>query len=71
MRGTFAKWLPMMLLVPALGFWAYSLVDFSRTPDHEIRTFSHDTWLVIMTFGSVVGCLAWWANGRPQHPARR
>jgi hypothetical protein len=70
MPNTMAQWLPIVVLIPALAFWAYSLVDFSRTPDIGIRTFARDTWLVILTFGSVVGCAAWWLNGRPQHPQR-
>lgn len=60
-----AIWTPMLVLIPTLTFWAYSLIDFSRTPEHEMRTFPRDTWLVIITFGSVLGCIAWWRVGRP------
>lgn len=69
--NTVASWLPLVVLVPALAFWAVSLVDFSRTPDREIRRFLPAMWAVILTFGSVVGCALWWMTGRPQHPGRR
>lgn len=63
-----AAWLPLVVLVPVMVFWAYSLLDFSRTPEREIRTFPRDVWLAVMTFGSVLGCAAWWLAGRPHRP---
>lgn len=60
-----ATWTSMLMLIPILAFWAYLLIDFSRTPEREVRTFPRDTWLAIITFGSVLGCIAWWLVGRP------
>lgn len=60
-----ARWAPLVGLIGALAFWAYSLADFARAPEREMRTFPRSAWLVIMTFGSVVGCLVWWLTGRP------
>jgi hypothetical protein len=68
---TQARWLPILMFIAVLGFWAYSLVDFSRTPEREIRMFTRDTWLLVITFGSVIGCIAWWTTGRPQQVRRR
>lgn len=53
------------MLVLAVAFWVFTLVDFSATPARDVRTFPRNTWLVIITFGSVVGCMAWWLVGRP------
>lgn len=61
-------WLPLLILVPCLGVWGYSLVDFSRTDERDMRTFSRDVWLVILVLGSVVGGIAWLMGGRPQAP---
>lgn len=64
-------WLPWLVLVPCLAIWGYSLVDFSRTDERDIRTFSRDVWLVFLVFGSVVGGVAWFVAGRPRPPGVR
>jgi hypothetical protein len=64
-------WLPLLVLVAALVFWGYCLLDFTQTDEREIRTFSKSIWLVILVFGSVLGGLLWLSVGRPQHPERR
>lgn len=56
------------MLIFAVVFWAFTLIDFSATPAREIRTFPRNAWLVIITFGSVPGCIAWWLFGRPLRP---
>lgn len=56
------------MLIFAVAFWAFTLIDFSATPAREIRTFPRNAWLVIITFGSVPGCIAWWLFGRPLRP---
>ena len=63
--GQAAVWTPVVMLIPVLAFWAFTLIDFSGTPERGIRTFPRNTWLLIITLGSVVGCLAWWLVGRP------
>lgn len=63
--------LPWLVLVPCLAIWAYSLVDFSRTDERDMRTFSREAWLVFLVLGSVVGGLAWLVAGRPRPPGVR
>jgi hypothetical protein len=60
--------IPLAVLVAALSFWAYALIDFTRTGEEEIRTFSRPVWLVILVFGSCFGALGWMIAGRPQRP---
>jgi hypothetical protein len=69
--GTTTIWLPIVVLVPALIFWGYCLLDFSRTDELEMRAFSKHVWLVILIFGSVIGGILWCSVGRPQGPASR
>jgi hypothetical protein len=59
-------WFPWIVLVPAVGVWAYGLLDFMRTDEQEIRTFSRPVWLVILVFGSALGTIAWMVAGRPK-----
>ena len=61
-------WVPIIVIALALGFWAYCIVDFMQTPTGKIRSLSQPVWLFILVFGSVVGGLAWWSLGRPNHP---
>ena len=64
-------WLPILVLIAALVFWGYCLLDFMQTDELEIRTLSKPAWLVILTFGSVVGGMLWLSMGRPQDRKRR
>ena len=64
MDATPTIWLPILVSVVALVFWAYCLFDFTQTDEREIRTFTKPVWIVI--FGSVVGGLLWLSVGRPQ-----
>jgi hypothetical protein len=66
--GHAAVWTPIAMLIVAVVFWAFTLIDFSATPDRDVRTFPRNAWLVIITFGSVLGCIAWWLVGRPSRP---
>jgi len=59
------SWLATLVVLAALAFWVYALVDFSRTPERDIATFSRSFWLVLLVLGSVVGAVAWFAVGRP------
>jgi MFS superfamily sulfate permease-like transporter len=71
MNATATVWLPILVLVAALIFWGYCLLDFMQTDEREIRTLSRPVWLVILIFGSVVGGLLWLSTGRPQDRRRR
>lgn len=59
------SWLPTLVVLAALAFWVYALVDFSRTPERDVATFPRPVWLVLLVLGSVVGAVAWFAVGRP------
>ena len=62
---------PILVVLAALAFWAYCLVDFSRTPERDVRTFSRPVWMALLIVGSVVGGVAWFTLGRPQRGTRR
>lgn len=68
MEGPSGVWEPLLVGVAASGFWVYCLVDFSRTDERDMRTFSRPVWLVLLVFGSVVGGLMWLFAGRPEPP---
>lgn len=59
------SWVPTLVVLAALAFWVYALVDFSRTPERDAGTFPRSVWLVLLVPGSVVGAVAWFAVGRP------
>lgn len=64
-----SQWAPLLILIPVLGFTAYCMAELVHTPDSDLRTFSRTTWAAILTFGSVVGTLVWFALGRsPRRP---
>ncbi len=66
-----SSWVPTLVVLVALAFWAYCLVDFSRTPERDVRTFTRPVWTVLLILGSVVGGIAWFTLGRPQRGPRR
>jgi hypothetical protein len=41
-------WLPLLVLVPCLCIWVYSVVDFSSTEERDMRTFPRDVWIVLL-----------------------
>lgn len=71
MNNVVVFWFPWIVLVLALALWAYGLLDFLKTDERDIRTFSRPVWLVILVFGSVFGVATWTIAGRPQRPADR
>lgn len=70
-NGSATVWLQLLVTVAALAFWIYCLIDFSRTDERELRTFTKPVWLVILVLGSVAGGLAWLLVGRPERPLPR
>jgi hypothetical protein len=64
---------PEALLLPValLAFYAYCLVDFTRTPEWQIRTFDKRVWVVLLVFTNVFGGVMWLCVGRPNAPRRR
>jgi hypothetical protein len=66
MPSVLTNLLQAAVLAAALAFWAFTLVDLMRSDARNVRGFRREVWLVLVIFGSVVGCLAWWAAGRPR-----
>ena len=65
-NGAVLAVLPTLALTLALPCSAAALVDIARTDEGRIRRLNRPTWLAIVVFGSVIGCLAWLATGRPR-----
>jgi len=63
--------LTIAILLVVLAFWAYCLYDFTRADKTRVRTFSTQTWILLLVFTSLLGSLLWWFNGRPQPPPAR
>lgn len=64
-------WVTTVVVLAAVAFWAWCLVDFTRTPERDVRTFPRPVWMVLLVLGSVVGAVLWAAVGRPQGRGRR
>ena len=61
-----------LVVLAAIGFWGYCLVDLTRTDELEMRLFSKPVWVVLLVFTSLLGSLLWLFAGRPpQRPSRR
>ncbi len=69
--GTSASTVTLVVVLAALGFWAYCLYDFSRTDERDIRGFTRPVWILLLVFTNVFGALLWLFYGRPQQPSRR
>jgi Phospholipase_D-nuclease N-terminal len=52
----------------AIVVWCYAVYDFSKTDEADIQTFDRTVWLVLLTFGSVLGALLWLLRGRSRTP---
>jgi hypothetical protein len=61
--------LPYALLLLAVAFWGYCLVDYTRTDPRDMRTLDPTVWLFVLVLGSVAGGVVWMVHGRPQRPA--
>jgi hypothetical protein len=60
-----------LVVLAAIGFWGYCLVDLTRTDELEMRLFSKPVWVVLLVFTSLLGSLLWFFGGRPQRPSHR
>ena len=60
-----------LVVLVAIAFWGYALVDFTRTDDLEMRLFSKPVWIAVLVFTSLLGSLLWLFPGRPQRPTPR
>jgi hypothetical protein len=61
--------LPYAVLLLALAFWGYCLVDYTRTDPRDMRTLDPMVWLVVLVLWSVAGGVVWMIRGRPKGPA--
>lgn len=65
-----------MFLVGALfglvtvGVVVPCLIDVAVAPDNEVRGLAKQWWVLLIVFGSVLGCAAWLMLGRPRVQAR-
>ena len=60
-----------LVILAAIGFWAYALVDLTMTDELEMRLFSKPVWVVLLVFTSLLGSLLWLFAGRPQGTTTR
>ena len=60
-----------LVVLAAIGFWGYCLIDFTRTDELEMRLFSKPVWVILLVFTSLLGSLLWFFAGRPQRPSPR
>jgi len=67
---TVAALFQIAVLITALAFWGYCLVDFVQSDERLIRTFPKQVWLVLLVLGSVVGGVLWLIYGRPEDRPR-
>lgn len=58
--------LAILLGLAALVVWCYAVYDFSRTDEADIAAFDRTVWLVLLTFGTLLGALLWLGKGRPR-----
>ena len=58
----------LVVLAGLVGLWIYTLVDFQRTDERDMRTFDRRHWIVLLVCFDVVGGLLWLALGRPRRP---
>jgi hypothetical protein len=65
-----SRWIPLLVVLPLLGFWAYCLYDFARTPAWRVRGFDRSVWILLLVFTGVFGGALWLVRGRPQGPMR-
>ncbi len=56
------------VILAALCFWGYCLVDFSRTDEADIRTYRKQVWVLMLVFTNIFGGLMWLVYGRPSRP---
>lgn len=63
------RFVPSVLIALAVLFWAWCVVDYTRTDPRDMRTLEPRVWLVVLTIGSVAGAVCWVIGGRPRRHA--
>ncbi|EWT02145.1 membrane protein [Intrasporangium oryzae NRRL B-24470] len=70
MHGVDTAYVGFFVVLVPLGFWVWALVDFSRTDERDMRTFTKPMWIVVLVLLNVLGALLWWAVGRADRVRR-
>ena len=56
----------LALLLAALGFWIWSLVDAIRVPDESFRAGSKVVWVLVIALTGFLGSVVYLFAGRPR-----
>jgi hypothetical protein len=60
----------LVVLAGLAALWIYSLIDFHRTDERDMRTFDRQRWIMLLVCFDVVGGLLWLTLGRPRRDGR-
>ena len=56
----------LLLLLAAIGFWVWSLVDAVRAPDNSYRAGSKVVWVLVIALTGFIGSIVYFIAGRPR-----
>jgi hypothetical protein len=56
----------LLLLLAAIGFWIWSLVDAIRVPDESFRAGNKVVWVVVIAVTGFLGSVVYLFAGRPR-----
>ncbi|HEX2047039.1 MAG TPA: PLDc N-terminal domain-containing protein [Acidimicrobiales bacterium] len=56
----------LALLLAAIGFWIWSLVDAIRVPDGSFRAGNKVVWVVVIAVTGFLGSVVYLFAGRPR-----
>lgn len=61
------------LIIIALGFLIYGVIDVIRTPQSSMRTLNKASWLIVVIVVPIVGTILWimWGTRKAGSPAPR
>jgi hypothetical protein len=56
----------LLLLLAAIGFWIWTLVDAIRVPDESYRAGSKVLWVLVIVLAGFIGSIVYLFAGRPR-----
>ena len=56
----------LLLLLAAIGFWIWSLVDAIRVPNDSYRAGSKVVWVLVIALTGFIGSIVYFFAGRPR-----
>lgn len=56
----------LLILLAAIVFWIWALIDAARAPEGAYRTGSKVVWVVVIALTHFIGALIYYAIGRPR-----